>query len=1062
MLQFAAGRVSRGFKAARFYRERSLASTPLTQHDRIPTVGILREGYSKWERRAPLCPEHVEKLTSMGYRVLVQPSGKRIFPDRAYEAAGATISESMEDAQLIMGVKQPQAEDLLTDRTYMFFSHTVKGQPENMALLDTVLRKGVRLVDYECIRAGGHTDAPRLVAFGRFAGITGMVDSFQALGQKLLSRGLSTPFLNCPTSLQFPSLDAAYAHVADMGTAIRAGGLPSGLGPLVFAFTGTGNVAKGAKEAFELLPHQWITVEQMKEVRKGNAPTDRVYGVQLWDEDLVAKIDGGGFDKAEYRASPEAFEGIFHEKIAPHVDVLVNGMYWDARYPRLLSKDQAAELVRSGEGTPRLCLISDITCDIGGSVEVTGRAASLDKPYYNWDPSVIGRDGTVALTDGVAERGIALQAVDILPAALPKEASKHFGDALMPFVPSLADDCATGGAGDNLAPELRAATVAASGELEKPFRFIEQLRSLRDGSSVAAGAASRSLCLEGHLFDSNLINQVLDVCEAHKVHFSLREVFVMPNIDAANRRHSSAIVDLSADSKKAMDDAVAAVERLAMALPQAEATVSHLQGSGSKDEAAPSGTGAPNAAATATVSDRRGVPSAAHQQHAVVFGAGRVAAPLVERLCAGGRRVTVVSGVAQEVSSICARGNGAAEGVVCSLDSTSFGVGGAMANLVRSADCVISLLPAPMHPPVAELCVAERTDLVTASYCSDAMRGLAADAAGAGVRLLNEMGLDPGMDHMSAARIMDGIRSRGGEVSHFSSVCGGLPAPEAAANPLQYKFSWSPRGVLTAAQNAAQWRASGQVRNVASDDLLAAAEPFDAANLGPLALEVLPNRDSISYEEVYGIAGAATVFRGTLRYKGWSDLMLGFKRLGFLDADATTPATWEAALREACGSASSGDVESFLRKGGVKAPEKVVSAMEWLGMLGAGADAPESGKSVLDEFCALLEHKLVFADGERDLVLMHHDIRGDVGNGASEHHTSSLIVLGDERDTAMARTVGFTAAVGAELLLGGNGADLKPGLLMPTNPAVYEPGLAALEDMGLSFRESCTVIKEAA
>ena len=249
----------------------------------------------------------------------------------------------------------------------MFFSHVIKGQPENMSLLQKLLDDNIRFFDYECITAGGASDGKRVVAFGQFAGIAGMIDTFQAIGQQLLQSGYSTPFLNSPSSYMYRDLVAAKFGVSSMGRDISNGGLPTALEPLVFAFTGAGNVAKGAREIFELLPHKYVKVEDLEELKKTPGPHNFVYGVVIEEKDMVRlKGDDSGADieKVHYRKSPNAYEPVFHEKVGPHVNVLVNGMYWDQRYPRLLTKEQIKQLY--ADGNDGLLALADISCDIGG------------------------------------------------------------------------------------------------------------------------------------------------------------------------------------------------------------------------------------------------------------------------------------------------------------------------------------------------------------------------------------------------------------------------------------------------------------------------------------------------------------------------------------------------------------------------------------------------------------------------------------------------------------------------------------------------------------------------
>jgi len=219
-------------------------------------VGIVQEVYSKWERRAPLCPSHVRELVNEGIPVVVQPSKARVFSDKEYEDAGACISADLGGCSVILGVKQVPVDRLLPGKTYMFFSHTIKGQEENMPLLDACLQRRVRLVDYECITQGGKPNGKRLIAFGSWAGKAGMINALRGLGERLLGQGFSTPFLNIGSSYMYGSFEDARRAVLQLGDAIRSRGLPEELAPFVFVFTSNGKASRGAQEVFELLPHQ--------------------------------------------------------------------------------------------------------------------------------------------------------------------------------------------------------------------------------------------------------------------------------------------------------------------------------------------------------------------------------------------------------------------------------------------------------------------------------------------------------------------------------------------------------------------------------------------------------------------------------------------------------------------------------------------------------------------------------------------------------------------------------------------------------------------------------------
>lgn len=346
---------------------------------------------------------------------------------------------------------------------------------------------------------------------------------------------------------------------------------------------------------------------------------------------------------------------------------------------------------------------------------------------------------------------------------------------------------------------------------------------------------------------------------------------------------------------------------------------------------------------------------------------------------------------------------------------------------------------------------------MTASYESEEMRAMNDRAKDVGIIILNEVGLDPGLDHMSAMKIIDDIKSRGGTVTCFSSVCGGLPAPEAADNPLKYKFSWSPKGVISASQNDARYRWEGKVMEVRGHELLQSAAPF-VENWPDLHLECLPNRDSLHYEKVYSIAGADTIFRGTLRYRGFSSLMNVFRNMGLFDTTPTQGKSWEEVINmlrnKRGGFLSVNDFVQACAEEDLDEARRAIETLEWLGIL--AGNSVSNSRSVVDAFCDVLESKLQYQQHERDMVAMHHTIEASFENGSEERHYSSLQVFGDPKMTAMSKTVGYTAAVSADLILSGSLRGER-GLLLPTVQKIYEPVLAALDLEGVSFEESVSV-----
>ena len=326
-------------------------------------------------------------------------------------------------------------------------------------------------------------------------------------------------------------------------------------------------------------------------------------------------------------------------------------------------------------------------------------------------------------------------------------------------------------------------------------------------------------------------------------------------------------------------------------------------------------------------------------------------------------------------------------------------------------------MSANLHVPVAKLCIDLKRPLVTASYISPEMQALHSAAQSAGVLLLNEIGLDPGLDHLTAMKMIREARAEGYGVESFVSWCGGLPAPEDASNCLGYKFSWSPRGVLLAAQNSARFLRQGQVIEVDGSELLLSAE---RVNITPgFAFEGLPNRDSLKYRDLYGIPEAQTMMRGTLRYEGFSALLHQFKGLGLLSQKPVDSVSWIQYIKSTLG-VSEISPKTLMNRLELTLFEaqRLYDALQWLHVL-----SPEkliTSKTPFDSFCALLQQKLAFGPGERDLVLLHHDFTFKNAQGTRKRKTATICEYGQRGGaSAMARTVGIPVAVAGRLILEG-------------------------------------------
>jgi len=426
--------------------------------------GIRREDKSRWERRVPLTPDHVAALRrEHGIECTVQPSPVRIFPDAEYEAAGAVVDEDLSGCPIILAVKEVPPERLVPEATYLFFSHTVKGQSHNMPMLRRLRALGCQLIDYERITDDG---GRRLVFFGRHAGLAGMIDTLWTLGRRLAAEGFSTPLAAIDPAHAYPDLEAARAAVKAAGDRIRVEGLPADRCPLVVGFAGYGNVSTGAQEIFDLLPHRTVEPGRLD----SPAGDDRflLTKVVFREEHLVEPIaPGAAFDLEDYYARPEGYRPVFAQRHLPRLTVLVNCIYWEPRYPRLVTRADCARL-EDPPGGLRLRVIGDITCDVDGSIECTVKATGQDEPVYTYDPA------TGRITEGIHAGGVAILAVDNLPCELPHAASVAFGDMLMPLLPALARANFRRDFADlDLPATLRRALIVHRGVLTEAYGYLD-------------------------------------------------------------------------------------------------------------------------------------------------------------------------------------------------------------------------------------------------------------------------------------------------------------------------------------------------------------------------------------------------------------------------------------------------------------------------------------------------------------------------------------------------------------------------------------------------------------
>jgi alpha-aminoadipic semialdehyde synthase len=428
-------------------------------------IGIRLEDKNEWERRTPLIPAHVKELEEKhGIEVSVQSSPIRAFNQQEYRLAGAQVVEHLSDCPVILAIKEIPQELFELRKTYAFFSHTIKGQKQNMPMLQRLLDLGCQLIDYEKII--DHQNGRRLVFFGNYAGLAGMIDTLWALGQRLAWEAIETPFGQIRQTYEYANLGEAKAAIQEVGQQITDEGLPRSITPLICGFAGYGNVSQGAQQIFDLLPVREIDPAELTTFDDYGA--HHVYKVVFKEQDMVEPLaPDGAFQLQDYYDHPGKYQSRF-ENYVPHLTVLVNGIYWSARYPRLVTRRFLKDLF--GESAaPRLRVIGDISCDVEGAIECNLKATSPTDPIYLYDPL------TEQIHDGHQGRGVVILAVDNLPCELPRESSTHFSTTLMPFVTEIAtadydapfDQCA-------LSPTVKRAVIAWHGQLTPDYRYLAE------------------------------------------------------------------------------------------------------------------------------------------------------------------------------------------------------------------------------------------------------------------------------------------------------------------------------------------------------------------------------------------------------------------------------------------------------------------------------------------------------------------------------------------------------------------------------------------------------------
>lgn len=429
------------------------------------TLAIRHEDKYLLERRTAITPIHAKTLIDKGLEVIVERSPKRIFTEEEYEKAGAKMVDDIGSSKVVFGVKEMPMDIFEENKTYVFFSHTIKGQDYNMPLLRKMIEKKINLIDYEKI---ADEQNRRLIFFGRFAGLAGMINSLWSFGLRMKEKGFDTPFLQLKQSHQYSSLAEAKKEITKVGQSIQEEGLPKGIDPIIIGITGYGNVAKGAMEIADLLPITELTPEELPNISNDKSiANNQVYRVTFKEHHISKTKDvNAQFELQDYYHHPEKYENNFEQYI-PHLSILMNCMYWDDKYPRIVTKAYLKKLYQHGE--PRLKVIGDVTCDPDGSIQATHIGTKIQDPIFVYNP----------MTDepkmGAEGEGILIMSVDILPSELPRDSSIAFADALIDYVPAITQ-C------DYEAPyhqleipaPIKKALILHNGEFTPDFEYMKE------------------------------------------------------------------------------------------------------------------------------------------------------------------------------------------------------------------------------------------------------------------------------------------------------------------------------------------------------------------------------------------------------------------------------------------------------------------------------------------------------------------------------------------------------------------------------------------------------------
>ena len=437
----------------------------------------------------------------------------------------------------------------------------------------------------------------------------------------------------------------------------------------------------------------------------------------------------------------------------------------------------------------------------------------------------------------------------------------------------------------------------------------------------------------------------------------------------------------------------------------------------------------------------------------LVIGAGRSSSSLIKYLLENAEQENWQLTVAdRDVDMIASKLQGHEKGTAITLDINDHE---RTSELIQAADIVVSMLPANMHMSIARECVKRKKNMVTASYVSEEMSALSEEAEKAGVTIMNEIGVDPGIDHLSAKKVIDRIKKEGGSITDFETFTGGLVAPKYDNNPWNYKFTWNPRNVVLAgAGGAVKFIEKGRYKYIPYHRLFRRTELIDIQKYGKF--EGYANRDSLSYRKIYGLTDIKTMYRGTLRRPGYCRAWDVFVQLGATDDSYQIEDSENMTFRQFINSFlqfNPNDSVELKLKHYLKIDqddEELMNKLTWLDIF---EEIPIGLKNATPAqvLQRILERKWQLEENDRDMIVMWHKFIYELNGKQNELHSFMVVEGEDKTYTAMSKTVGLPVAICTRLIL--NEKITKRGVLIPIDEEVYNPILDELAHYGLSFEE---------